>query len=190
MGKRSIRILSSPPSSVRVLLLLCLSVAPVALSAQQRESSLSDAEVEKLRDLAYDFPARIDAFTVILGDRLKDIDKLTSARRRAPGREQDIHDDMEQFTSVAEDLEDNLDDYGHRHKDVRKAIPALIAATERWRTTLLAPPANDAYNVSRKLALSALEDIRETASKLLDEQKQYFLAHPPGKESDRTTPPR
>ena len=50
------------------------------------------------------------AFAGILDDRTKAIDKLLAGKRK-PGREQDLHDLMEQFSSIADDLEDNLDDY-------------------------------------------------------------------------------
>ena len=172
---------------MRTLLLALLLLVPTLTHAQQRESSLSDGEIEKLRDTAYDPPARLLAFTTFLDQRSGDIDRSSPPASAAPAAKQDIHDDMEQFSSIAEDLEDNLDDYGKRHKDVRKVLPKLLAATERWRTTLQTPPDNDAYNVSRKLALGNLDDLRETATKLLDEQKAYFLAHPPAKSP--TAPP-
>ncbi len=170
-------------SSRRSLLAFALSL-PFLAYAQQKESVLSDAEVETLRDRAYDPPARVLAFVQFLDDRTKGIDKLNAGRRR-PGREQDTHDLMEQFTSVSDDFEDNLDDYAKRHRDVRKVLPKVIAASERWQTALKSPPDHESYNVSRKLALEAAADLREAATKLLEEQKTYFLAHPPEKNEGR-----
>ena len=155
--------------------------------AQAHQSALSDAEVEKLRDTAYDAPVRLLAFMDFLDQRTRAIDKLTTGRRHA-GREEDTHDLFEQFSSIADDLDDNLDDWGKRHMDVRKVIPRLLAATERWETALKSPPADEAYDLSRKLALEDLGDIREAARKLLDEQKAYFLAHPPGKPDQPAKP--
>ncbi len=172
--------------------LLALSVLPrLNLSAQvrEKESALSDAEVEKLRDTAYFPPDRINAFIEFLDQRTKEIEKLSTGRRQ-PGREEDIHDMMEQFTSIADDLDDNLDDYGKYHRDVRKALPRLVAATERWATILRTPPENEAYSISRKLALETLADIRDTATKLIDDQKAWFLAHPPNKDDAKKAPPR
>ena len=165
-----------------LVLALCVLTFPgVACVAQLRESALGDAEVEKLRDTAQ-FPAeRVAVFIAFLDRRTQEIDRL-SAGRRKPGREEDIHDQMEQFTTIADDLDDNLDDYAKRHADLRKALPKLIAATERWGTALKTPPEDERYGLSRKLALETLNDIHEAAVKMLEEQKTYFLAHPPPKE--------
>jgi hypothetical protein len=148
--------------------------------AQVQENALSDKEVETLRDTAYYPPQRVEAFIDFLNVRTGEIDKL-SAGRRQPGREQDIHDEMEQFASIASDLEDNLEDYGRAHKDIRKALPKVLSAAERWGTALKTPPENEQYSVQRKLALEALDDIRETVKELIEEQKAWFLAHPPPK---------
>ena len=159
------------------------------LHAQGRDSALSDGEVEKLRDTAYYPPDRVMAFIDFLDLRTKQIDKLTTGKRQ-PGREQDIHDLMEQFTSIADDFDDNLEDYGSHHRDIRKVLPKVVAATERWGTALRTPPEHKTYNVSRKLALETLADIHDTAAKLIDEQKAWFLAHPPAKEDGAKPPPR
>lgn len=164
-----------------------LAIHALRSNAQQRESALSDGEVEKLRDTAYFPPERVIAFIAFLDQRTKEIDRLSTGKRR-PGREEDIHDQMEQFTSIADDLDDNLEDYGKRHADIRKALPKLVAATERWGTALKSPPDHEAYTVSRKLALETLNDVHETAVAMIDEQKAWFLAHPPGKDADKKQP--
>jgi hypothetical protein len=157
-------------------------LGPRVHAQQQRESALSDGEVEKLRDTAYYPPDRVMAFIEFLDQRTKAIDKLTAGKRQ-PGREQDIHDLMEQFNSIAEDFEDNLDDYSQHHRDIRKVLPKVVAAAERWGTSLRTPPDNEAYTITRKIALETLADVRESATKMIDEQKAWFLAHPPPKEN-------
>ena len=158
-----------------------LAGARAGSQVRDREPALSDGEIEKLRDTAYFPPERVVAFIAFLDQRTKEIDRLTTGRRK-PGREEDIHDQIEQFTSIADDLDDNLADYSKRHKDIRKALPKLVAATERWATALQTPPDHEAYSVSRKLALEAVADLKEGATKMIDEQRAYFLAHPPLKE--------
>jgi hypothetical protein len=159
------------------LLVLCPS-----LRAQRSDSALSDAEVEQLRNAAY-FPAdRVIVFIKFLDSRTKRIQDLFT-RPRQPGREQDAHDLIEQFTAIADELEDNLDDYGPQHRDIRRALPKLIDATERWASTIKSPPDAEAYSVSRKLALESIRDLRESATHLIDEQRAWFAAHPPAKEN-------
>jgi len=164
-----------------VCALTLLLIATPHLYAQGRESALSDAEIEKLRDVA-DAPSdRVLLFVKFVDTRVKSIQDLY-ARPRRPGREEDTHDLLEQITLIADELDDNLDDYGPRHYDIRKALPKLIEATDRWTTAIKAPPENETYDVSRRLTLEAIQDIRDSAQKLIDEQKEWFLAHTPPKE--------
>jgi hypothetical protein len=167
-------------------LLLCALALP--LHAQSGDNALSDAEVEQLRSAAYIPNDRVLVFIKLLDDRNKAIQELF-AHPRKPGREQDTHDLLEQFTAIADELDDNLDDYGPHHRDIRKALPKLLDATERWSSNLKSPPDNEAYSVSRKLALEAIRDIREEATRLVEDQKAWFIAHPPPKEDKNKTGP-
>ena len=154
------------------------------LHAQQRDdNAMSEGEIEQLRESAY-FPSdRILVFIKLLDSRNKRIQDLY-AHPRKPGREQDTHDLLDQFTAIADELNDNLDDYGPHHKDLRKVLPKLIDATERWSSNLKQPPENPVYDLSRKLALESIRDIREEATHLVEDQKTWFAAHPPAKEPD------
>jgi hypothetical protein len=167
-------------------LLLCALALP--LHAQSSDTVLSEAEVEQLRSSAYVPNDRVLVFIKLLDDRNKAIQELF-AHPRKPGREQDTHDLLEQFTAIADELDDNLDDYGPHHRDIRKALPKLLDATERWSSNLKSPPDNGAYSVSRKLALEAIRDIREEATRLIEDQKAWFLAHPPPKEDKEKNGP-
>lgn len=168
---------------VIILAASCLALAP-ALMAQRGESALGDAEVEQLREAAPTPPERLSLFIKFLDTRSGTIADLVSHPRK-PGRERTLHDLMEQFTSIADDLNDNLDDYGPRHKDIRKVLPKLLQATERWASQLKQPSEDATYEVSRKLALEAVKDIRDEATRLLDDQKAWFVAHPPAKDKER-----
>jgi hypothetical protein len=157
-----------------------LALAP-PLHAQASNSALSEKEIEELREAAY-FPSdRVLVFIKLLDIRTKAVQDLF-AHPRKPGREQDTHDLLEQFTSIADELNDNLDDYGPNHRDIRKALPKLLDATERWSSNIKQPPENATYDLSRKLALEAIRDIREEATQLVEDQKTWFAAHPPPKE--------
>jgi hypothetical protein len=150
------------------------------LSAQDRDPTLSDAEVEKLRELAPEYPERVMAFVGFLNQRAEEIEKLTNGKRK-PGREEDIHDLMQQMTGILDDLDDNLDEYSKHHNDIRKVLPKLLAATERWGTVLRSPPEDQEYSVQRKLALESLNDVHETATQMIAEQAAWFKEHPPAK---------
>jgi hypothetical protein len=171
----------------RLSLALFFLLVALPLHAQRGDSALSEGEIEQLREAAYIPNDRVLIFIKLLDVRNKAIQELY-AHPRKPGREQDTHDLLEQFTSIADELDDNLDDYGPRHSDIRKALPKLLEATERWSSNLKQPPDNSVYDLSRKLALESIRDIREEATRLIEEQKAWFLAHPPPKEGQPTAP--
>lgn len=171
-------------SLILVVVLIALRL-PVA--AQRESTALTDTEIEQLRESAYIASDRVSLFLKFLDERAQSIAALSTGPRK-PGREQDLHDLMEQFTSIADELNDNLDDYGPAHRDLRKALPKLLAATDRWASTLKSPPENEAYAVSRKLALEAVRDLREESTRLIEEQRAWFATHPPAKENQSETP--
>ncbi|MEI9980602.1 MAG: hypothetical protein WDN23_16725 [Edaphobacter sp.] len=166
----------------KLSLFLLLLALTLPIRAQRENTALSEGEIEQLRDSAYVASDRILVFIKLLDTRNKAIQDLF-AHPRKPGREQDTHDLLEQFTSIADELNDNLDDFGPHHRDLRKALPKLIDATERWASNIKQPPEDPAYDLSRKLALEAIRDIREEATQLVEDQKTWFAAHPPPKDA-------
>lgn len=169
----------------RLFLILCvlLTLASAIQAQRQKEDALSQAEIEKLRDSNRLPDERIMVFVKFLDERTETVRALVTKPRR-PGREQDIHDAMEQFTSIVDSLEDNLNEYGPRHRDVRKSLPKLLRAIDRWSSIIKSPADDEAYNVSRKLALEAIRDLREDTEHLIEDQKIWFAAHPPEKDAE------
>ena len=175
----------------RIILLAFAFAAILApLHAQQRESALSEAEIEQIREARYIPADCILLFVKFLDLRTDEIHDLYAKPRR-PGREQDTHDLLVQFTSIADELSDNLDDYGPRHADLRRALPKIIDAADRWSSIIKSPPDHETYNVSRKIALESIRDLRESATELSAEQAAWFKLHPPAKQSKpgETAPP-
>lgn len=182
------------PRNARRILPLCLigvtlSVSPRLSRAQASDNTMTAAEIEKVREAAYVPTDRIEVFIKILDSRAKSIDGLLSGRRK-PGREQDLHDLFDQVSAIADELNDNLDDYAPKHRDLRKVLPKLLEATERWATSLRAAPDDPAYKVVRKIAVDAVLDVHEAAATLQTDQVAYFKAHPEAAkaEKDRQNP--
>ncbi len=165
-------------------LLLLVLVSAAELRAQTRTGGLSDGEIEQVRESRLVPAESILLFVKFLDARTDRINALFNKGRR-PGREQDTHDLMEQFTAIADELDDNLADYGPRHADLRRALPKLLQAADRWATAIKSPPDNDAYTVSRKIALESIRDLRDVAAQLGTEQEAWFKAHPPGKQKEQ-----
>jgi hypothetical protein len=158
------------------------------LRAQHPESTLTQAEIEKVRELRY-YPADcILAFVKFLDLRTEEITGLYAKPRR-PGREQDTHDLLDQFAAIADELSDNLDDYGPRHADLRRALPKILEASDRWSSALKSPPDDPAYTVSRKVALESIRDLRDATTELAADQAAWFKLHPPSKTPSADTAP-
>ena len=166
-----------------VLLLAALLLCPPNLHAQKHSDALTDAEAEKIREYADQPEQRVTLFLKFMESRIADIQKIATAKRINQRGEQ-LHDLMEQFSSLADELDDNLDDYQPKHWDVRKSLKKLIDASEKWPPILQQPPEDPAYAVSRRTALEAARDLHETATNLLKEQTAWFAANPPAKTQD------
>jgi hypothetical protein len=157
------------------------------LPAQSREPALSEAEVEKIREARLVPAECIELFVKFLDLRVQEVQDLYSKGRR-PGREEDTRDLIDQFTAIADELSDNIDDYGPRHADLRKILPKLLEGTERWSSALKSVPENTTYSVGRKLALESIRDLRESATQLSADQEAWFKAHPPQKKKQQQEP--
>jgi len=171
----------------RLVLAACalLLLAPAArILAQDDDSSMSQKEIETLRDAAYVPNDRVMAFVKILNTRDQEITDLLSKPRR-PGFNQDMHDLLDQFAAIADEFNDNLDEYQSKHRDIRKSLPKLISSIERWSTTLKAPADDNTYNIVRKMALDSLKDMHETATSMETEQAAYFKSHPDAAKTEK-----
>ncbi len=167
-----------------MLLLLVGLTGPVGARAQAPDGVMSEAEVEALRDSAYVPIDRIRVYEKMLDTRQKRMEELLAKPRR-PGFGQDMHDLIDEFGAIADELNDNLDDYAAKHRDIRKEMPKLVAATERWSTTLRAAGDDDKYKVVRKIALDALLDAKTTAQQTQASEETYFKEHPEAAKAEK-----
>ena len=157
-----------------------------SVTAQKRSAALSEAEEEQVREAAIDPAHRIAVYQAIIETRVKRIQAVL-ANTRAQGRREDFQQNMDEITGLLDELQDNLEEYDHVHRDLRKPLPKLLDAMRRWESVLRQPPDNAAYDLTRKLALEATADVRKEAAEILPAQVAYFKAHPPNKEPDPNT---
>lgn len=169
--------------------LLLIFAATTCLRAQDDDDTMSQKEIESLRDAAYIPNDRIMAFIKILNTREQEIEDLVAKPHR-PGFSQDMHDYLDQFASIADEFNDNIDEYQTKHRDIRKSLPKLVSAIERWNTALRAPASDENYDVVRKMALDSLKDMHDTATTMETDQAAYFKAHPDAAklEKERASP--
>ena len=171
-------------SARRWLLAAALLGASVCARAQAPEGTMTQAEIESLRDAAYIPMDRVRAYMKIMDDRQKELDRLMAGRHGADFGS-DVHDVMDQMGAIADELNDNLDSYSTHHRDIRKVLPRLVQSTERWSTALRTPADDSRYNVVRKVALDALKDTRALAEELETGQEAYFKEHPDAAKAEK-----
>lgn len=162
-----------------VLLLLCATVT----HAQRHSTAISEAEEEKIRDAAA-FPAnRVMVFQQIIETRIQRMQAIL-VDKRAQGRREDLKQNMDEISGLIDEFQDNLEDYDHAHRDLRKPLPKLLTAIERWQSILKQPPVDESYELTRKLAMEAVEDVRKEVTDMIPAQDAYFKAHPPDKNAN------
>lgn len=164
---------------------LCLVLFTPTAFAQAGEDVLSQKEVDTLRDAAFTPNDRVVAFQQFLEDRVKQVETLTAKRRGHTDYGGDMHDMLDQIGQISDELNDNLDEYSRFHRDVRKALPKLLQATDRWTAILSATSDNDAYNIVRRIALDNLKDTRNVAGALQTDLASYFKAHPDAEKAEK-----
>jgi malate synthase len=140
-------------------------------------------EEESVRDAAAFPAARVAVYQSIIETRIKRIQAVL-ADKRAQGRRDDLRQNMDEISGLIDEFEDNLEEYDHAHRDLRKPLPKLIDATLRWESVLKQPADDDSYNLVRKLALEAVADLKAEATEMLPAQVAYFKEHPPDKNAN------
>jgi hypothetical protein len=121
-----------------LLLLLLLSVAASA----KKHDPLTEAEADQLRELAMEPYKRLKLYIKFAEARLVAIDQVRVDPKLAVGRGKQIHDLLEDFTSILDEINDNLDTYQGRplakddRKDFKKGLKEVIEASDRFELRL------------------------------------------------------
>jgi hypothetical protein len=122
-------------TATKVLLLLIL--VSVAASARRRDP-LTEAESDQLREVATEPYKRLKLLVKFTEARLVAIDQVRTDPKLAKDRGKQIHDLLEDFTSLLDEINDNLDQYQGRplskddRKDFKKGLKEVIEADERF----------------------------------------------------------
>lgn len=167
------------------VLRICGWIALCALSAhgQRHSTAISEVEEEKIRDAAADPAHRVVVFQEIIEARVQRMQSIL-ADKRAQGRREDLKQNMEDISGLVDEFEDNLEEYDKAHRDLRKPLPKLLTAMERWESVLKQPPVDDSYELTRKLALETVADVKAEVTEMIPAQAAYFKAHPPDKNAN------
>jgi hypothetical protein len=160
-------------TKIFILLLLLLSVA----AAAKRRDPLTEAEADQLRQVAMEPYNRIKLMIKFTEARLTSIDQVRLDPKQAADRGKQIHDLLEDFTSLMDEINDNLDQYEARTQDkdtvkqYHKGLKELIEADGRFDLRLNAlKSASETDPVTKKEApdfrfvlLDAIDSLKSNA---------------------------
>lgn len=119
---------------IAVLILLLTLVS----AAARKHDPLTEAESDQLREVAMEPGKRLKLYVKFAEARLLGIDQLRSDPKMAEGRGRKIHDLLEDFTAILDEVNDNLDTYQGRplnkddRKEFRKALKEAVEATDKF----------------------------------------------------------
>ena len=118
-----------------VVLPLLLVVGRAA--GQHRSDPLTDPEVDQLRDVAQDADQRLALYVTFARARLATIEQARSDPK-VTDKPQAIHDRLQDFVDVYDELNDNIDTFVGRKADLRKVLKTIIDADDEFQAKLRA----------------------------------------------------
>ncbi len=124
---------------VPVSIVILLATLAVPLGAQRRRRDpLTPIETDQLREVAPEPEKKLKLYVEFARARLVGIEQLQKDPKLAPDRGQRIHDLLEDFTSIIDELDNNLSDFAARRADERKALKGVIDADSEFQLQLRA----------------------------------------------------
>ena len=166
------------PTLLRILTpMLCL--LPLALPpahAQRSKDPLTPAEEDQVREVADQPNERLKLYIKFIEQRTTAIHATVQhPATQHPGA--DIHNALEEYTRLADELADNLDAYAESHTDARKGLKVLLEHVAKWPPILNEPGPSPEYDFARKTAVDATNSLADEAARLEKEQQEYFGKH-------------
>ncbi len=136
--------------------------------AQRQRDSLTNPEVDQLRDTALEPDLRVKLYVKFARARLASLEPAQSDSKTTD-RGKETHDRLQEFLDVYDEMNENIDTYVDRKSDLRKALKAVIEADTEFQAKLRA--LKDAANTAKEEA-KQYEFLLSTALETLDSSAQ------------------
>ncbi len=167
----------------RKILVLLLLLTVVAAAAKRRDP-LTEAETDKLREVATEPYKRMKLLIEFAEARLLAIDQMRADPKLTDGRGQKVHDLLEDFTAILDEINSNLDMYAGRplnkddKKDFHKGLKAVIEADDKFelklRTLKSAVDTDPQARIEAQDYHYVLQDAQEALKSSADIAREYM----------------
>jgi hypothetical protein len=151
-------------------------------AAAGRRDPLSDSEVDQMREVATQGDKRLRLLLTFAKSRMLAIYQIRGDSKFMEGRGARVHDLLEDFTTLLNELDRNVDAYAGQKQDVRKQLKEIIEANADFQLKLrglkeaAAQPENAEEAKDWKFVLEdatdAVNENGDNARQTLDEQEQ------------------
>ncbi|MGA9529156.1 MAG: hypothetical protein WBS24_13670 [Terriglobales bacterium] len=133
----------------RGLAFMCALQLVSILPAQRQRDPLNPLEIDQLRDAMLDPDERLKLYVKFSRDRMTKMEQMR-ADPKTTDRPLLTHDLLQDFLTIYEELDNNIDMYVGRKNDIRKALQGVIEADVEFQAKLRA--LKDASNADAKEA--------------------------------------
>ena len=158
-----------------------LLIPPSAHGQVHRRDPLTNAESDELREGSMEPDKKLPTYLKFARARLATIEQLRSDPRFAQGRGPRIHDLLEDFKVIMDEMDHNMDSFANQKLDFRKATKEIIQADSDFQLKLrtLKETSKDAaageakdYEFALLDATDAVDGNLDNARELLQEQEK------------------
>ena len=153
----------------------------VALSApaQRKNDPLTDLEISQLRDAALEPEQRLKLYVEFARARLVSLEQMRSDPK-ATDRAQKTHALLEDFLTIYDELNDNIDNFESRKDDLRRALKPVIEGDTDFQAKLRAlkdsasakPGEAKEYEFTLSNAIETVDNAATDHRELLVEQEE------------------
>jgi hypothetical protein len=170
-------------------LILACGFSSLSLLAQppEKHDPLTGPQIEQIREAGVYPDERVKLYTRFIEEHADSIKSL-AIRAQSAARAQRLDSELQDFTSLMDELASNLDTYSDRKADIRKSLKPLTEATQHWMAMLHALPDEQGYDLSLKEAIESGGDLTDQAKEMLADQTKYFEEHKDQRGQDRYEP--
>ena len=164
----------------RLLTVILLAACTLA-HADKKRDPLTDAEVAQIRDTTQEPQKRVLLYVQFAKARMLAIEQVR-ADNKIKDRGKQIHDLLEDFTTIADELDSNIDMFVRQREDLRKALKVVVESYTDWQLKLRGikeaenVPATEsgAYDFPLESAIESVNSGLDSSRDLLDKQNKEY----------------